>query len=199
MVVVVDLNKVVELSRRQLLLTGEEPPVARLFAQPLETGRYKRLVLGSDRTQGHASAIAQGDGPAPRGGRHRVLNDIRTHACRGRSRRRLRSDGRGQRPSTRVKRTARNGIARLAVQHNRAAAKLTPPRPATSFADLSGSAATSSEYRYGVPKSAIERSQPWPKPRSACSSMARPSLRKCGNKAPGQISILLRWGRSESE
>ena len=47
-VAVVDVKKVVELSRRQLLLTGEEPPVARLFAQPLETGRFKRLVLGSD-------------------------------------------------------------------------------------------------------------------------------------------------------
>ena len=42
------------------------------------------------------------------------------------------------------------------------------------FSLNSGSAATGSEYRYRVPKSAIERSQSWRKPGSASSSMARP-------------------------
>jgi hypothetical protein len=69
----------------------------------------------------------------------------------------------------------------------------------SNFSLNSGSAATSSEYRYRVPKSAIERSQSWRKPRCASSSMARscrPSPRNaeigrraryrscCGGRAP---------------
>jgi hypothetical protein len=65
----------------------------------------------------------------------------------------------------------------------------------------SESTATSSEYRYRVPKSAIERSQPRRKPRSASSSMrlavacqAPKRMRKLG---AGQISTLRRRRRSE--
>src|SRR5450755_313530 len=76
----VDLHEVVELSRRQLGLSREKPPVARLLAQPLEAGGEKRLVLGRDRAQRHPRAVAQSDRFAPRRSRHRLLSDKRTHA-----------------------------------------------------------------------------------------------------------------------
>src|SRR5215210_3285221 len=66
----VDVSEVGEFGRRQLILRSEEPPVARLLAQALETGGQKLAVLGRDRPQRHPRAVAQGDRPASRSGQH---------------------------------------------------------------------------------------------------------------------------------